>query len=190
MFIWSKAEVQSYLGAILGRVPDPDRSGRVKVPGPSRACHERGHRAIMSILTGEWHCPGCSAGPLEEYEARRSGVFFTSMAAPRIAADDIRLVISKAQDERRERMRCARMLIEQCALPAPTATLLRHIARKPGVSRRTLQHLAHLRRRKFRSALRELERKGLMSHQEVSSTAGRTRQLYFLTPFPESPVSI
>jgi hypothetical protein len=181
MFTWSKAEVRAYLEA-LGYQLDPNPGGQVHIPGPSRACRERRHRATMSILTGEWHCPACSAGPLEDYAARQIGAFWTSMSHARLGAESIRETIREAEDQRRERAQHAKAASGRLALTKAAARLLRKVIREPGVTRTRLYRAMHMARTRFQATARELQRYALISHHDQPSTGGRIQRRYFPRP--------
>jgi len=182
MVIWSKSDVALYLADILGHAPTADRKGRMRVPGPTSWCRQQGHEALMDIRTGSWTCPNCRAGNLEEYEFRRSPDR-SPLGVIRAIEEAIRI----EQDKAVERAQQAEALIAHLALSGAAATLLRKVFRSPGTSRRYLQQVSHVRRGKFNTTIRDLERNGLIFHQDTGSTAQRKRRLYFPTPLYRSP---
>lgn len=169
---WTQEEIGEYLAAI-GQAPTPD--GRIT--GPSPFCRQRGHQATMDLRNGQWTCPSCCSGDLEGYEVRRSGIFLT--CPERKANQAIREIIREAKEKALERAWQTERFIASLALPTPVAGLLRKVYRTPGRSHRYLQQVSHLRRGKFQSTIRDLERRGLISYQDTPSTAGRNRRVYF-----------
>jgi hypothetical protein len=180
---WTESEIRTYLTFIIGRAPQQGAEGNVRVPGP---CHQRGHQAVMDTHTGNWRCPNCSGGELSDYEARRIGIFSTCMYPEKRASESIREIIREEMERRQERARQAQALACQLALPRAAGRILRQVYRCAESSRRYLQQVSHLRRRKFRSVIRMLERTGLITHVDLPSTAGRVRRLYSPAPIGQS----
>jgi hypothetical protein len=175
---WTESEIRTYLTFIIGRAPQQDAEGNVKIPGPSGFCHQRGHQALMDSHTGAWDCPHCCSGPFEDYEARRSGIFSTCMYPERRASEAIREIIRQETDLRLERAQHAQALARQLALPRPAARILRQVYRRHESSRRFLQQISHQKPREFRDTIIRLERNGLVTHMDLPSTGGRQRRVY------------
>ena len=172
-------EVGLYLEVVHGKKPLPGADGMLHLPCPWPIPVRPPHDILIDPNSGRWRCENDhGGGDLADYERGRSRIH-----DPRQAEQAVLKIINGARARTRKVKKDFRSARDKQVedLPPFVKGLLRVVDRCPGgIHRRDLQQRSHVRSQRFRKALKELERRGLITSQRVPSRLkGRPTAVYF-----------